>query len=195
MQKKAKFGQVKSNMTEPKRLTQADLKCYFAAYEAHPPRTTALEQRIKIGTGFHNKWYRSQREHWLGWLVAKDCEARAKDKNPTEIDAKARWQHLLCSPLMYWTAECAGVARERLDAAEVAATEAAKINDKDGQPHGTMMRAVLPWQIVEEAILSGPNPVAAEHAERLANEAFERLCAKRGEFRKLREHLRSDFDL
>lgn len=170
-------------------LTQADLKRYFAAYPAQPPRTTALEQKIKIGTGFHNKWYRSQREHWLGWLVAKDCEARAKGLDPAQINAKVRWQHLLCSPAMYWVGECAGVSEERLTQAEAMATEAADIKNKDGHPHGTMMRKALPWETVQSAILSGPGMASPEDAERDALAAFDRLCEKRGEFRKLQRHL------
>ena len=43
-----------------------ELMCYVVSFEERPHRTTELENEIKIGTGFHNKWYRSQKEHWLG---------------------------------------------------------------------------------------------------------------------------------
>lgn len=182
------FGRVDERPEMPD-LTQADLKRYFAAYPAQPPRTTALEQQIKIGTGFHNKWYRSQREHWLGWLVAKDCEAHAKGQDPAMINAKPRWQHLMCSPAMYWVAECAGVHEDRLRHAEAMAIEAARIRGKDGHPHGTMMRKALPWDVIQSAIMAGLGMASNEHAERDAMAAFDRLCEKRSEFRKLRKHL------
>ncbi len=40
-----------------------DLLRYIANYPEKPSRTVALEQAIQIGTGFHGKWYRSQKEH------------------------------------------------------------------------------------------------------------------------------------
>lgn len=38
-------------------LTQLQLKLAISGFEPEPAHTMALEQRIKIGSGFHNKWY------------------------------------------------------------------------------------------------------------------------------------------
>ena len=171
-------------------MNQVELKCYFAAYGDRPPRTTALEQQIQICTGFHSKWYRSQRERWLGWLTAKDCEARLRGEQPSDIDAAVRWKYLLSRPLMFWVAESAGMATSVLDATEDAAVGATAINSKSGHPHGMMMREVLPWCEVEHAILTGPEPIPQAAAERIALPAFDRLCAKKSEFQKLRTRSR-----
>ncbi|WP_380057514.1 hypothetical protein ACFE33_04555 [Falsihalocynthiibacter sp. SS001] len=168
-------------------IAHSDLIRYFSAYPETPPRTTALEQKIKIGVGFHNKWYRSQKEHWLGWMFAKDCELRSQRKDPTNIDAQVRWRNVMCSPAMFWIAECASVSFEQLDEAENAAILASAQNPKDGHPHGRMMREVLPWNTIEAAMITGPQPVGDEQAQAMARVAFERLCEKRSEFRKLRQ--------
>lgn len=165
------------------------MKWYFAAYPEEPPRTRALEQTIEIGTGFHDSWYQSQKECWLGWLVAKDCEARSRGQDPFSIDAEVRWNHLLSSPLMFWAAECAGVPETLLDQAEQAATEATRENPRSGHPHGTMMRAILPWSNVEGAILENTSPLPVREAEDMAREAFDKLCELRSEFRELRAYL------
>lgn len=68
-------------------ISQAALKKFVANYEPFSARTVNLEQRIQIGTGFHGKWYRSQREHWLGWLEFQDRAARLNGKSPDELKA------------------------------------------------------------------------------------------------------------
>ncbi len=166
-------------------LSQDRLKLYFAGYPEKPPKTTALEQQIQIGTGFHGKWYRSQRECWLGWLVAKNLEAHRKGRDPSAICASARWKHLLSSPMMFWVAECAGVSSATLDAAADKAVEAAQLNPMCGHPHGKMIREVLPWHEVENAILSRPALASSEVAAEASMEAFSRLCQRRSEFRRL----------
>lgn len=122
----------------------SQLKSHVTAYPAVPALTTALEQRIQIGTGFHNKWYNSQRDHMLGWIVVQECQARRNGKNPEAVDAKGMWSRLKCSPMMFWLAECAGVSSKQLEQAAQQAGAATLINPKDGDPHGSMMREVLP---------------------------------------------------
>ena len=90
---------------------------------------------------------------------------------------------------MFWVAENSLMSRGHLLAAEAAALAATSENPKSGHPHGKYMREALPWCDVEQAILSGPSPVTPEQAEEEALIAFERLCERRGEFRKLRQWL------
>lgn len=165
------------------------LRCYAAVYPDTPPRTFALEQHIRIGTGFHNKWYGSQREHMLGWLVVQECQARMTGKNPSSVDARGMWGRLKCSPLMFWLAESAGVESSILDRAEAAAIAATRINPRDGNPHGTMMREVLPWDFIEAAISSGADPISPEQAEEISRAAFNRLTSKVATYRRHRDWL------
>ena len=165
-------------------LSLSQVKRYVAGYLAALPRTLALEQRIKIGTGFHGKWYRSQKEHQLGWIVFQECAARKKNLDPDTVPASGMWSRLKCSPSMFWYAEAVGVAPAILDAAEAAAERAAAINPKDGNPHGKLMREVLPWNLIAQSMLDGPEPPSAQQAASLGLDAFDRLTELRSEYRK-----------
>lgn len=167
----------------------SQLKAFGAAYEAMPQRTIALERRIRIGSGFHGKWYRSQREHMLGWFVVQECQERRAGRSPAAVDAKGIWNRLKCSPAMFWLAECAGIPKDLLDQAEQQAERAAQINPMDGPPHGTMIRQILPWTVMQSVILSGPSPACELTAEEMAMLAFDRLTEKRATYRHLREWL------
>ncbi|AML52828.1 hypothetical protein [Falsihalocynthiibacter arcticus] len=164
-------------------ITQSDLKQFIACFEPAPPRTTALEQKIKIGTGYHGKWYRSQREHWLGWMFYQDAKAHEKGKDPGVLPAKPVWNRLKCSPSMFWLAEASGVSSSLLDAAEDAAIRATLINPKDGNPHGRLMREVLPWGVIDDALFAGVAKLPIDETDYFALQAFERLASLRSEFR------------
>jgi hypothetical protein len=168
-------------------ISQRMLKTYVAAYPPAPTRTQALEQRIQIGTGFHGKWYRSQREHWLGWVEFQDRKALEAGQSPNALLAKAVWNRLKCSPMMFWLAECSGVSADLLSKAETEAAQAAVLNPKDGNPHGRMIRSVLPWPVLESAIANGPAASSLSHAQQEADLAFDRLCELRPRFRAWRE--------
>jgi len=163
------------------------LKSRIATYPDFPPRTTALEQRIQIGTGFHGKWYRSQKEHMLGWMIVQEAQAREKDRDPSTTDAKQMWGRLKCSPSMFWLAEAAGVEDELLDEAENAAVAAAAINSRDGEPHGRLMREVLPWDVISRAIAAGRVPPTLHRDDQDARAAFEKLARKNHAYRRYLE--------
>ncbi|WP_424940110.1 hypothetical protein [Aliiroseovarius sp. S253] len=163
-----------------------ELICRVSAYPDEPEWTKKLEQEIQIGTGFHGKWYRSQREHMLGWLVFQQCEARRKGIERENNLAKPMWNRLKCSPLMFWLAEVSGVEAQVLSQAQSAAIQATAINPKDGNPHGKMIREFLPWDVVEPAISTGSKPLPTEQALVVANRAFDRLTQMRPEFKKAR---------
>ncbi|AML52827.1 hypothetical protein [Falsihalocynthiibacter arcticus] len=164
-------------------ITQCSLKQFIACFEPAPPRTTALEQKIQIGTGFHGKWYRSQREHWLGWMFFQDAKALEKGIDPAGLPAKHVWNRLKCSPMMFWLAEVSGVSPSLLEAAENAAIRATLINPKDGNPHGRLMREVLPWDVIEEALSDGSAKLPIDETNVCALQAFERLADFRSKYR------------
>ena len=166
------------------------LQDMVTSLEPHPPRTVALEKRIRIGTGFHGKWYRSQKEHLQGWLVVQEAQARATGQDPATVDARGMWGRLKCSPLMFWLAEAGGVPSELLDEGEAAAVEAARERPTDGEPHGRMLREVLPWDRVAEALSTTSNQSAPGSGRQEALAAFARLTDRVAAYRKWREWLR-----
>ena len=167
-------------------LTQNQLKRIIAAQSAIAARTDRLEKQIRIGVGFHGKWYRSQREHWLGWIVAKERMALQKGENPDAIVARKRWTNLNCIPMMFWLAEVAGVPDEVLTGAESAAVEAAAINDKDCQQHGKAMRVVLPWTGLEP-YLANTTCADSQTTVHDSDAAFEYLASLKNKYRKLKD--------
>ena len=160
-------------------LSQTELKHLIAGFPDELPRTRALEQRIRIGTGFHGKWYRSQREHWLGWIALAEQAQRAKGEDPNGVAAKKRWSNLGCAPMMFWLAEAAGVFDAALSQAERNAETAADASRVDGPAHGKAIRAAIAWTEIEARLscLPRPNERARSAAEATSEAARARLVA------------------
>ena len=154
---------------------------YIAGYPATPPRTIALEQEIRIGTGFHGKWYRSQKEHWLGYVGYKRAQWAAQGKNYDLEKAKSHWSHTHCFPMLFWLAECAGVDSDILGGAEMAARRVAAVIGSDHPSHGKVAREVLPWSLVQRAILSKEPELELAKARSVSDAAYSRLASLRSD--------------
>ncbi|MVO18597.1 hypothetical protein [Parasedimentitalea huanghaiensis] len=166
-----------------------ELRRLVASFPSEPGRTIALEQRIQIGAGFHDKWYGSQREHWLGWLSLKvrENELDGKAFQPSKI-----WSGLKCSPMMFWLAEVAGVDSKILGQLEAASVAAAKIRPKDGNPHGVEFRRILPWSEVNALLTNcAPQRTTAE-ADQIGNDAIRKLIAHLPTYQKYLPHMKGD---
>lgn len=92
----------------------------------------------------------------------------------------------MCTPAMFWLAECAGVDERTLVKAEDETVRAAKINSMDGHPHGKFIREAVSWSSVKVEILSRPILVETSKAEIESLKAFDRLCCMRVKYRKIR---------
>lgn len=145
------------------------------------PRTLALEQRIHIGAGFHNKWYASQGEHWCGWMGYQGVILKKRGLDPACVPASKRW-NLHCLPMMFWLAEAVALPAAVLDRAKIMAEAAAAKIDHDHPSHGKAMRAVLPWEMIELALASLPplTVEAATAAEVAVTRAHQKLVDKLG---------------
>jgi hypothetical protein len=156
---------------------------YIAGYPETPPRTVTLEQEIRIGTGFHGKWYRSQKEHWLGYVGYKRALWATQGKNYNLEKAKSHWSRTHCFPMLFWLAECAGVGSDDLGRAEVAAQRVASAIASDHPSHGKAAREVLPWSLVEQAILSKEPELDLATARSASDDAYTRLASLRSDCR------------
>jgi hypothetical protein len=157
------------------------LRRLVAGFPDEPPRTIALEQKIRIGAGFHNKWYSSQREHWLGWLSLKSQENKIDGKTfaPRRI-----WSGLKCSPMMFWLAEVSGKNAGVLEQLERVSIEASKERSTDGNPHGVNFRKVLPWTELEVQLQQIEVLIEAADAVQIGEQALERLIKHLPSYRK-----------
>ena len=160
-----------------------DLLQYIAGYPETPARTIALEQEIRIGTGFHGKWYSSQQEHWLGYVGYKRALWATQGKNYGLEKAKSHWSRTHCFPMLFWLAECAGVDSDILASAEVAARRAAAVIGSDHPSHGKAAREVLPWSLIQPAILSKEPKLDLAQARPASDTAYTRLASLRSDCR------------
>jgi len=54
-------------------------------------------------------WYKSQKEHWLGWLKDYDGPGFYNRKTHAGRDAKYIYNHIMCSPMLLYLPEALGV--------------------------------------------------------------------------------------
>src|SRR5216683_7276557 len=54
-------------------------------------------------------WYRSQKEHWLGWLSEYDGPGAYGRKTSVVRSAEFAYNHVVCPPMILWLGETSGV--------------------------------------------------------------------------------------
>ena len=114
-----------------------------------PPITTAFEQALtKQGIWSSEKvWYKSQKEHWLGWLSEYDGPGFYGRKTASR-SAEYAYNHIVCPPMVLWLGEASGVDKPLVAAAKRAALKApASLPSKSAA-----IRKVVPWMIIEVAL-------------------------------------------
>ena len=94
-------------------------------------------------------WYKSQKEHWLGWLKDYDGPGFYKRKNHAGRDAKYIYNHIMCSPMLLYLPEALDVQRELIQKAFHAIIEA---NNPKMAKQCAIIRAIIPFDLVKEAI-------------------------------------------
>ena len=172
----------------PKPISQTQLKQIITACPDRLPRTDALEAQIKIGVGYHNKWYRSQREHWLGWIAYQEYKALEIGKDIESISARDRWRGLNCIPMMFWLAEASGVGGDHLTLAEEVAVVQAERFTCDCPQHGKALREALKWDMVEKAS-RGMTKASEADADEASRVAYEHLASVKSKYKKLQDRV------
>jgi len=107
-------------------------------------RTEALEHAIGVGVGFDGSWYRSQKEHWLGWLSEYGGPG-AYGRDAAQRDGEYIYNHIQCAPMLFWLSQALGTPHEQLDRAFAAVLQAAS----KGAPQCAALRKILSWTEVE----------------------------------------------
>lgn len=133
-------------------MTPRELRAHLTPLPEFLPRTKAMEDTIKVGSGYDGAWYRSQKEHWLGWL-AEYYGAGANGRSAqTPRNARYAYNHIQCAPMLFWLSEALGVEPAKLDAAF---DVVAGINNK-GAPQCAALRTQLPWETVAYRLMHFP---------------------------------------
>jgi hypothetical protein len=94
---------VKSRSVRGKDLSPRGLAQRIRTLPEHPPITTSLETALKTTQLWGKKvWYKSQREHWCGWL-SQYHEAGAYGCTPDQSrTAEYAYNHIVCPPMVLW---------------------------------------------------------------------------------------------
>lgn len=94
----------------------------------------------------HLKWYRSQHEHWIGWLSEYEGPG-AYNRSGAQRDARFVYNHIVEPKMLLYLAHAAGVSREHV----AAARQAIDGFDSLMRQSGTVRR-ILPWSLVARAL-------------------------------------------
>lgn len=96
-------------------------------------------------------WYRTQKEHWLGWLSEYHGPGAYGRSTKVRRDAAFAYNHVVNWKMLLWLIDAAGVERARLFSARRAAGSVKSMAAKSGA-----VRKVTPWVVVEAALRVGP---------------------------------------
>lgn len=67
------------------------------------------------------KWYRTQKEHWIGWLAQYDGPGAYGRRTDVVRDARYAYNHIVEPAMLLYLAKSAGIDRRRVCAARLAA--------------------------------------------------------------------------
>lgn len=91
-------------------------------------------------------WYRTQKEHWLGWLGNYDGPG-AYGRINWNRDAKFAYNHVVCPELLLYLIRAIPLDPETVAAAEVVAKNGKSLMEKAGA-----IRRVVPWEMIHQAL-------------------------------------------
>jgi hypothetical protein len=122
------------------------LRRHIQRFSEAGPLSDALAERLSRGKPSRKKWYRSQKEHWIGWLEEYHGPGayNRKGRNRT---ADFAYNHIMCAPMLLWLAEASGVSKALLRKASRHALAA-----RSEARACAEIRAAIPWERIEEKL-------------------------------------------
>jgi len=94
-----------------------------------------------------NVWYRTQKEHWLGWLGEYDGPGAYGRAPGLNRDAKYAYNHIVCPGMLLWLIAAAGVRQDLVVAAQNATVAGTSLMQRSGA-----IRRHVPWAEVRAAL-------------------------------------------
>lgn len=92
-------------------------------------------------------WYRTQKEHWLGWLKEYRGPGAYGRRGGNAREAKFAYNHIVNYHMLTWIIDAAGVDPKLVRRAKAA------INDKMTlQANAKAVREIVPWEILADAL-------------------------------------------
>lgn len=92
-------------------------------------------------------WYKTQKEHWLGWLKEYRGPGAYRRKGGSAREAKFAYNHVVNYHMLTWIIDAAGVDPKLVRQAKAA------VNDKKTlQANARVIRGIVPWEILADAL-------------------------------------------
>jgi hypothetical protein len=128
-----------------------ELRAHILPLPEYPPRTRAMEEAIGVGAGFDDAWYRSQKEHWLGWLAGYYGPGAYGRSGKSPRTAKYAYNHIQCAPMLFWLAEALGAQEHGLTTGFDAVLNTPDTPGK-GARQCAALRRCIPWSEIERGL-------------------------------------------
>jgi hypothetical protein len=97
-------------------------------------------------------WYKTQRQHWLGWLDGYYGPGAYSRKN-WKRDARFVYNHVVCPGLLLYLIRAIPLSPDIVKAAEEASEHGTTQMEKAGA-----IRRVAPWSMIYQALFSAKKP-------------------------------------
>ena len=129
-------------------MTPGTLRKHVLRLREVQPITESLERYLRRldGTSRPTR-YRSQKEHWVGWLGEYDGPGFYGRRN-WDRSAAFVYNHINCAPMVLWLAEALAMPKTDLRAASSAARDAAP----GPGSRSAAVRRFLPWIDLEQRL-------------------------------------------
>ena len=110
--------------------------------------TKSLGRSLSIKYGSNPVWYKTQKEHWLGWLSEYESPGAYGRAKWGGRDASYIYNHIQCAPMLLWFAEAIGISRPILVTAKKAIVSAGK----NGASQCSALKRVITWEMIDSQI-------------------------------------------
>jgi hypothetical protein len=113
------------------------------------PRTIQFERALaKRGIwSTDGVWYKSQQQHWLGWLGEYNGPGYYGRKN-SHRSAEFAYNHIVCPPMVLWLGEATGIPK----ATVAKAMRAGLAAGRSLASQSAAIRQVIPWDAIQNQL-------------------------------------------
>lgn len=153
---------------------------------------TARYARALVSRGVWSSegvWYKTQKEHWLGWLSEYDGPGAYNRKTRSGRSAEFVYNHINCPPMLLWLAEAADVSSRKVAGAVKSALAARRSRGS----HCAVLRRIIPWSEIEQCLEGRKDRATSDILQlNLHREFFDAIALKqkRIEYRSQSAHWR-----
>jgi hypothetical protein len=111
-------------------MTPQQLSAKIRKLRPRVPMTTQFERTLVRRSLWRNDvWYKSQKQHWIGWLREYSSPGYYGRKN-SKRSAEFVYNHIVCPPMVLWLGEASGVPKVSVAKAKEAALSSRSLQPK-----------------------------------------------------------------